>query len=79
VAVVRTLGLRFGVVINRADVGGGSTVSYCRTEGIPVLAEIPEDRRIAEASSRGELSDGFALHGDDLLDAVLSGAAGRVK
>ncbi|MFA7053747.1 MAG: (4Fe-4S)-binding protein, partial [Kiritimatiellia bacterium] len=28
---------------------------YCREAGIPVLAEIPDDRRVAEAYSRGEL------------------------
>ena len=28
--------------------------AYCRDRDIPVLAEIPDDRRIAEAYSRGE-------------------------
>jgi len=55
VAVVRELGLPFGVAINRADSGDGRVRAYCRTERIPVLAEIPDDRRVAEAYSRGEL------------------------
>ena len=55
VAVVRELEIPFGVVINRADSGEDRVLSYCRGEGIPVLAEIPDDRRIAEAYSRGEL------------------------
>jgi len=55
VDTVRQLGLPFAVVINRADVGDGRVRDYCAAEQIPVLLEIPDDRRIAEAYSRGEL------------------------
>jgi MinD superfamily P-loop ATPase len=55
VDTMRQLGLPFGVVINRADVGDGRVADYCAAEQIPVLLEIPDDRRIAEAYSRGEL------------------------
>lgn len=54
VDTVRELGRSFSVVINRADSGDGRVVDYCRAEGIPVHLQIPEDRRIAEAYSRGE-------------------------
>ena len=54
VETVRQLGIPFGVVINCADAGDDHVAEYCRSEGIPVLLEIPEDRRIAEAYSRGE-------------------------
>jgi MinD superfamily P-loop ATPase len=30
-------------------------LDYCKTEHIPILAKIPNDRRIAELYSRGEL------------------------
>lgn len=53
VGTVRKLGLPLGVVINRSDSGNDSVRAYCGREGIPVLLEIPEDRRIAEAYSRG--------------------------
>ncbi len=55
VEMVRILMLPFGVVINRADVGDDRTRNYCLSEHIDILAEIPDDRRIAEAYSRGEL------------------------
>jgi len=55
VAVVRELELPFGVVVNRADRSDDRLAVYCREAGIPVLAEIPDDRRVAEAYSRGEL------------------------
>jgi len=54
VETVRQLDIPFGVVINRADVGDARVREYCRAEGIPVLLEIPDDRRVAEAYSRGE-------------------------
>jgi MinD superfamily P-loop ATPase len=56
VAVVRELQIPFGVVVNRAGSGDERVQAYCRAEGIALLAEIPDDRRIAEAYSRGELA-----------------------
>jgi MinD superfamily P-loop ATPase len=56
VEVVRALKLPLGVVINRADVGDNQTLEYCSSQRIDVLAEIPDDRRVAEAYSRGEMA-----------------------
>ena len=55
VETMRTLGIPFGVAVNRVGIGDGRVHDYCRREGIPILLEIPDDRRIAEAYSRGEL------------------------
>ncbi|MFA4973970.1 MAG: ATP-binding protein [bacterium] len=55
VDMVHELGILFGVVINRVGVGDERVHEFCRKEGIPILLEIPDDRRIAEAYSRGEL------------------------
>jgi len=55
VEMVRALELPFAVVINRADMGDDQTRQYCRQEGIDVIAEIPDDRQVAEAYSRGEM------------------------
>ena len=55
VAMAREMKLPFGVVINRADLGDRETYLYCGSNGIEILTEIPDDRRIAEAYSRGEL------------------------
>jgi MinD superfamily P-loop ATPase len=56
VDTMRQLGLPFGVVVNRADVGDHCVVDYCNTARIRLLAEIPDDRRVAEAYSHGELA-----------------------
>lgn len=55
VDTVRALGLPFGVAINRVGIGDERVQHYCAEEQIPVLLEIPDDRRIAEAYSRGQL------------------------
>ena len=55
VAMVREIGLPFGVVINRVGAGDRRVHEYCSKESIHLLLEIPNDRRIAEAYSRGEL------------------------
>jgi MinD superfamily P-loop ATPase len=55
VDMVKALAIPFGVVINRVGAGDDRVHVFCRDEGIPILIEIPEDRRIAEAYSRGEL------------------------
>jgi MinD superfamily P-loop ATPase len=56
VDMVRALEIPFAVTINRADVGDDQVKQYCRRENIPIILEIPNDRRIAEAYSRGELA-----------------------
>jgi len=55
VALVRELGLPFGVVINRDGIGNDETEGYCRAEGIDIVAKLPDDRRIAEAYSTGAM------------------------
>jgi MinD superfamily P-loop ATPase len=53
--MVRELKAPFGEAINRLGSGDDRVRMYCRKQGIPVLLEIPDDRRVAEAYSRGEL------------------------
>lgn len=56
VETVRTLGLPVAVISNRADTGDVRLREYCAREGIEILLEIPDDRRLAEACSRGQLA-----------------------
>ncbi|MEZ7198056.1 ATP-binding protein [Pseudodesulfovibrio karagichevae] len=49
------LGKPMGAVINRSDLGDTAVRDFCRDNGIPVWAEIPYSRDIAEAYSRGEV------------------------
>ncbi|HPE07728.1 MAG TPA: ATP-binding protein [Smithellaceae bacterium] len=55
VDMVRELKIPFGVIVNRMGSGDDRVQKYCEKEKIPITLEIPDDRRIAEAYSRGVL------------------------
>ncbi len=55
VEAVKTLGIPCGLVINRSDIGDEGVREYAAKENIPILLEIPFDRKIAEAYSVGKL------------------------
>jgi MinD superfamily P-loop ATPase len=54
VRAIRELDVPLRVVVNRMGIGDDRIRRYCREEGIPILLEIDDDRRIAEAYSRGQ-------------------------
>ena len=55
VQAVKLLKINMGLVINRSDIGNQEVRDYARQENIPILLEIPFDRKIAEAYSRGKM------------------------
>ena len=79
VEAVKILNIPMGLVINRANMGDDRVQDYAAQENIPILMEIPYDRKIAESYSRGEL---FALcmpewqgRFRDMYDQIASRAA----
>ncbi|MBN2246501.1 MAG: ATP-binding protein [Candidatus Aminicenantes bacterium] len=48
------MGIPFSVILNRARTGDDIIHEYCQKENIPLVMEIPLDRKIAEAYSKGE-------------------------
>ncbi|WP_199246984.1 4Fe-4S binding protein [[Phormidium] sp. ETS-05] len=78
VDMARVLGIPFGVVVNRAGIGDRALYTYCQAENIDILAEIPDDRQVAVAYSRGQLAvevlpeikTKFAQLGETLLEKV---------
>jgi len=55
VGMVRELNLPFAVLVNRSNLGDEQVYQYCDKESIKIILEIPDDRRIAEAYSVGEM------------------------
>jgi MinD superfamily P-loop ATPase len=53
VGMLEKLGIPKGVVVNKADIGDREVWNYCESRNIPILMEIPMDRRIAESYSKG--------------------------
>jgi MinD superfamily P-loop ATPase len=49
------LGKPMAAVINRAGLADRSVQNYCQSHHLPILAEIPFDRRLAEAYSNGQV------------------------
>jgi MinD superfamily P-loop ATPase len=74
VEMVRALGLAMGVVVNRAGRADESVLRYCAGHRVDVLAEIPDDRQVAEAYSRGativDVVPGFSRRIEDLLERI---------
>lgn len=55
IETMKEMGKKMGVVINRNGIGNDDVLYYCNQACIPILAKIPNDRRIAELYSRGKL------------------------
>ena len=55
VETMRELKKEFAVIVNRYGIGNDDVLEYCSIKAIPVIAKIPNDRRIAELYSSGKL------------------------
>lgn len=56
VEMVRGLHLPLAVVVNRAGIGNRKVYDYCARNDVALSIKIPDDRRVAEAYSRGGLA-----------------------
>ena len=55
IETMKELKQEFAVVINRYGIGNNDIIEYCRKNNIEILAKIPNQRKIAELYSKGEL------------------------
>ena len=79
VEVVRQLGLPLGVIINRSGIGNGRVRDYCWDQGLEILAEIPDDRRVAEAYSRGVMACEAIPEMKEIFLSLLAGIREKVN
>jgi MinD superfamily P-loop ATPase len=54
VDTVRQLNIPFGVIINRVETRDNNVTAYCEAQGIEIFMQIPQQRRVAVAYSRGK-------------------------
>ncbi|MFP4014170.1 MAG: ATP-binding protein [Chitinispirillaceae bacterium] len=54
-AMVREIGIPHGVVVNRSEGRNSDVQDFCKERQVSVIGEIPDDRRVAEAYSRGKM------------------------
>jgi len=57
--VLEKLAIPRGVVINKSDNSSSETRKVCKEAGVEILAEIPDDIRLAKAYSRGEMASRY--------------------
>jgi len=69
------LGKPMRVVVNRAGLGNDDVHRFCREAGLPILAEIPYDRAIAEAYARGEI----IARSSPAMSALFAELAGSIQ
>lgn len=76
--MVKELGIPHAVVVNRSEPDNNLARNFCKEREVKLLAEIADDRRVAEAYSRGELAfwaaPGYQAVFDDLLISIVKEA-----
>jgi MinD superfamily P-loop ATPase len=71
IKVLRQLKLPFGIIVNKSVSESDCIGKHCKSEKIPLMMRIPEDRRIAEAYSCGvSLVESMPEIGDDFRKLV---------
>jgi MinD superfamily P-loop ATPase len=74
---IRELGLPAGIVINRSGIGDGRINEFCARNGIMMLAEISDDREVAEVCSSGGIAAAvvprFGYEIEALFEALIDG------
>jgi MinD superfamily P-loop ATPase len=68
----RTLELAMGIVINRCDIGDDRIHRLAGKEGVPILAEIPNDPMLAKDYSQGNLPLDSSRRMQEELNALAS-------
>ena len=71
VETMRALKRPMGVVVNRYGIGNDDVIRYCQKENIPILAKIPNSRKIAELYSSGKLIYQEIPEVKELLSTIL--------
>jgi MinD superfamily P-loop ATPase len=79
------LGKPMGVVVNRAGLGDEEVYRFCKASGLPVFAEIPYQRAIAEAYAEGLIIARSSEHmqalfvrlADTIRNAAVDGSEAR--
>lgn len=66
------------VVVNRSDIGDDRVAVFCRSEDLPILAEIPLDRELAHLSADGGIAALSSRHYRDLFTDILNKAIAMV-
>lgn len=74
VETVRKLKLPHSVIVNRAGSGDKNVQKFCDRENIPIIAEIPDERQVAELCSQGKMIytilPAFKKYFEDIMEKI---------
>ncbi|MDP0494040.1 MAG: ATP-binding protein [Fusobacterium sp. JB021] len=56
VSMLKDMGKKFAVVINKAGLGDDEIYDYCKNENISIIGEIPFDEEVAKLYAKGEMA-----------------------
>jgi MinD superfamily P-loop ATPase len=73
------LGVPSAVVINRSDIGDDSVAAFCRSKGIPILAQIPLDRNLARLSAEGNVAASSSREYLSVFSRILDAALQMIR
>ena len=66
------LGKPMGVVVNRAGIGNNDVYAFCSENKLPIFAEIPYERHIAEAYSKGNIITGVSSALKQIFESLVT-------
>lgn len=72
IEVLNSLNVKFGVIINRADLGFSDMSKYLEAENIEILAQIPYDEEIAKLYAEGNLPIDYLTHIKEVFETILT-------
>ncbi|MCF6172909.1 MAG: 4Fe-4S binding protein, partial [Campylobacteraceae bacterium] len=72
VETMRVLKQKFGVIINRYGIGNNGVEEYCKSENIPIITKIKNDKEVAKLYSKGELIYPQIEHFKDSLNEIVT-------
>jgi len=72
VETMRILKQDFGVIINRYGIGDNGVEEYCKSECIPIITKIKNDKELAKLYAKGELIYPHLQHFKDSLDEIIA-------
>jgi len=72
VETMKVLKQKFGVIINRYGIGNNGVEEYCKSENIPIISKIQNDKELAKLYANGELIYPKIKHFKDSLDEIIT-------
>jgi MinD superfamily P-loop ATPase len=72
VETMKVLKQSFGVIINRYGIGDNGVEEYCKSENIPIVTKIKNDKEVAKLYSNGKYIYPEIAHFRDSLDDIVT-------